>query len=453
MVKQVVTTINGFLWDYALLFLLIGTGVFFTLKLRFIQIRKFGRGIKMLFGNSSSREQGEAKGLSTFQALTTAIAAQVGTGNVAGAATAIVSGGPGAIFWMWVSAFFGMATIYGEAVMAQHTKEEKDGSFVGGPSYYIKYIFRGKFGKFLATFFSVAIIIACGFTGCMVQSNSISSAFETAFHVDAFLVGAVIAVISGVIFIGGIKRIGRVTEKVVPIMAIFYIVGCLIILIMHPSSVAAAFKSIFVGAFTPKAIGGGVLGVTVQKAMRFGIARGLFSNEAGMGTTPHAHATAEVNHPSEQGIIAMMGVFIDTFIVLTVTALVILSTNVLGIKNSAGEFITGTELAQSAFDAGFGNLGKAFLAICLLFFAFTTIIGWYFFGEVNVRSLFGNKMVIVYSVIVVGFIILGSVANVDMVWNIQDMFNGLMVLPNLIALLACAGVIAKITKDYEKFKK
>lgn len=442
-VMDFVNCVNKFLWDYALLFLLVGAGVIFTVSLRFVQVRKFKAGMKALFGNFSLHGKNGGNGLSSFQALTTAIAAQVGTGNIAGAATAIASGGAGAIFWMWVSAFFGMATIYGEAVMAQHTRVHKNGTVVGGPVYYIRYIFKGKFGKFLSGFFSIAIILALGFMGNMVQSNSIGVSFANAFHVNPLIIGVCVAVIAGIIFLGGIQRIARVTEKIVPLMAVLYIAGCIVILCMFPHGVVQAVKDIFIGAFAPQAVAGGVLGVTVQKAMRYGVARGLFSNEAGMGSTPHAHAAADVKHPCDQGIIAMMGVFIDTFVILTLTALVILSTNVLG------NGLTGSELAQSAFDAGFGSFGKIFIAVCMLFFAFTTIVGWYYFGEVNVQSLFGEKAVKVYSVLVLGFVIVGSVLKVDLVWNLSDMFNGLMVLPNLIAILACLGVVRKLTREYE----
>ena len=444
-IEKVVALVNKVLWDYALLVLLVGTGVFYTFKLKFIQVRKFGEGMKMLFGNFSlhGKDKDGQKGLSSFQALTTAIAAQVGTGNIAGAATAIAAGGAGAIFWMWLAAFFGMATIYGEAVMAQVTRKEEDGKFVGGPIYYIKHVFKGKFGTFLSTFFSVAIILALGFMGNMVQSNSIGASFKNAFGINPLIGGIFVAVVAGVIFIGGIKRIARFTEKIVPIMALLYIVGSLIILIMNPAGLVQAIKDIFVGAFAPQAVMGGALGVTVQKAMRYGVARGLFSNEAGMGSTPHAHATADVKHPSEQGIIAMMGVFIDTFVILTMTALVILST---GALNSG---LTGSELAQTAFNAGFGSFGNIFIAICMLFFAFTTIIGWYYFGEVNVRALFGNKAVKLYAVIVIAFVVVGSTLKVNLVWDMSDMFNGLMVLPNLIALLPCIGIVVKKTMEYE----
>ena len=444
MVASVVEVVNKFLWDYALLILLLGTGIFYSFRLKFIQVRKFGAGMKKMFGGFSLHGKSSENGLSSFQALATAIAAQVGTGNIAGAATAIASGGPGAIFWMWVSAFFGMATIYAEAVMAQHTRVKENGAIVGGPVYYIKYIFKGKFGKFLAGFFSVAIILALGFMGNMVQSNSIGSSFSTAFGVDPLVVGVIIALIAAVIFIGGINRIARVTEKVVPLIALVYIVGCLIILFMNLEGTGRAFQDIFVAAFNPSAVLGGAAGVTVQKAMRFGVARGLFSNEAGMGSTPHAHATADVKHPGDQGIIAMVGVFIDTFVILTLTALVILSTGAL----ASGE--TAAALAQVAFDSAFGSFGKVFIAICMLFFAFTTIIGWYYFGEVNVRHLLGNKAVKIYAFLVVICVLVGSVLKVDLVWNMSDMFNGLMVIPNLIAILASVKIVARLSKEYEK---
>ncbi|MCI7595744.1 MAG: sodium:alanine symporter family protein [Lachnospiraceae bacterium] len=445
-IAKVVDEVNGFLWDYALLFLLTGTGIFYTVCLKFVQIRKFGAGMKLLFGNFSLHGSHDGHGLSSFQALTTAIAAQVGTGNIAGAATAIAAGGPGAIFWMWVSAFFGMATIYAEAVMAQVTRKVENGIVSGGPIYYIRYIFKGKFGKFLSAFFSVAIILALGFMGNMVQSNSIGSSFQGAFGVNPLFMGIIIAIVAGIIFLGGIKRIARFTEKIVPIMAFLYIIGCIVILCMNPAGLVQAIKDIFVGAFAPQAIGGGLLGVTVQKAMRFGVARGLFSNEAGMGSTPHAHAAAEVDHPCDQGVIAMIGVFIDTFIILTLTALVIVSSGLY----ADGQ--TGAALAQSAFNASFGSFGNIFIAVCMLFFAFTTIVGWYYFGEVNVRALFGDRLVRVYAVIVVICVVIGSTLRVDLVWNMSDMFNGLMVLPNLIGLLPCVGVVMSKTAEYEKRK-
>ena len=444
-IEGLVGAVNTVLWDYALLFLLVATGIFFTVRLGFIQLRKFGEGMSRLFGGFSMKGARAGKeGMSSFQALTTAIAAQVGTGNITGCATALYSGGPGAIFWMWLSAFFGMATIYSEAVLAQRFRTtDADGHVTGGPLYYIRAAFRGKFGKFLSGFFAIAIILALGFMGNMVQSNSIGDAFYTAFGIPKLAVGVVVAVIAAFIFLGGVRRIASFTEKIVPIMAFFYIVGCIIILCINHATLLSALRSIFVCAFDPQAVFGGALGLSMREAMRYGVARGLFSNEAGMGSTPHAHAMAKVEKPQDQGVIAMMGVFIDTFIVLTLTALVILSSGMLQPVNGP---LQGTALAQAAFNAAFGSFGNAFVAICMLFFAFSTIIGWYFFGEVNVKALFGKTAAKGYAVIVVVFIVVGSVQKVDLVWNLSDMFNGLMVLPNLIGLLALSGLVVKITR-------
>ena len=440
---ELVSKASGFLWDYILLFLLVGTGLFFTLRLGFIQIRRFGEGMRRLFGGFSLHGDAAGKdGMSSFQALSTAVAAQVGTGNITGCATALVSGGPGALFWVWVSAFFGMATIYAEAVLAQTYKTTVDGHVTGGPVYYIRAAFKGRFGKFLAGFFSVAIVLALGFMGNMVQSNSISDAFHNAFGVNQLVVGVVVAAIAAFIFLGGVQRIAAVTEKLVPIMAIFYILGCLVILIMNITALPGAFKQIFVLAFDPQAMAGGVAGVTVQQAMRYGVARGLFSNEAGLGSTPHAHAMAKVDRPQDQGAVAIVSVFIDTFVILTLTGLVLITSGLVPTG------LVGTALTQAAFAQAFGPFGQVFIAVCMLFFAFSTILGWYFFGQVNFKALFGSKAVPVYSIIVVAFVLVGSALKVDLVWVLADFFNGIMAIPNLIALLALSGVVAGIAKKH-----
>ena len=451
-IEGLVKAVNGVPWDYVLLFLLVATGVYFTVRLGFVQLRKFGDGMRRLFGNISLKGARAGKdGMSSFQALTTAIAAQVGTGNITGCATALYSGGPGAIFWMWLSAFFGMATIYSEALLAQNFRTvDSDGQVTGGPIYYIRAAFRGKFGKFLSGFFAVAIILALGFMGNMVQSNSISDAFHTAFGVPKLAVGVVVAVLAAFIFLGGVRRIASFTEKIVPVMAVFYIVGCVAILCINHSALLEALRSIFVCAFDPKAILGGALGLTMREAMRYGVARGLFSNEAGMGSTPHAHAMAKVEKPQDQGVIAMMGVFIDTFVVLPLPALVILTSGMLQPVNGA---LQGTALAQAAFNSAFGSFGNIFVAVCMLFFAFSTIIGWYFFGELNVKALFGKGAVKVYALIVVVFIVIGSVQKVDLVWSLSDLFNGLMVLPNLIGLLALSSLVVKISRGGDELRR
>ena len=433
---------SDILWNSLLLFLLVGTGVFFTIRLRGVQLRRFGEGFHRVFGNFTLRgKKADDQGMSSFQALATAIAAQVGTGNITGCATALVSGGPGALFWVWVSAFFGMATIYAEAVLAQRYRTTVNGKVTGGPAYYIRAAFKGTFGKVLAGVFSVLIILALGFMGNMVQSNSIGDAFHNAFGMSHLAVGIVVAVIAAFIFLGGVQRIAAVTEKIVPIMAAFYIVGCVVILVMNYKTLPNAFTQIFVLAFNPQAMAGGVAGVTVQQAMRFGVARGLFSNEAGMGSTPHAHALAKVNHPREQGAVAILGVFIDTFVVLTLTGLVLITSGLIP------EGLTGTALTQAAFSQAFGGFGPVFIAICMFFFAFSTIIGWHFFGQSNFKALFGEKALPVYSVIVVVFILVGSTLKVDLVWAMADFFNGLMAVPNLLALLALSGVVAAIDKE------
>ena len=450
---NIVAAVNDVLWNkyLVLLFLLLGSGIYFTIRTGFVQVRKFGEGMRLVFGNISLKGKEAGKdGMSSFQALATAIAAQVGTGNIAGCASALVSGGPGAVFWMWVIAFFGMATIYGEAVLAQKYKEvSEDGAVSGGPIYYIKAAFKGKLGTFMAGFFAVAIILALGFMGNMVQSNSIGDAFYTAFGVPKIAAGIVVAAVSAFIFLGGVKRIAAITEKLVPIMAIFYICGALIAIGMNAQNILPALQSIFVGAFTPQAVMGGAIGISIKEAVRFGVARGLFSNEAGMGSTPHAHAMAKVEKPQDQGAVAMVGVFIDTFIVLTLTALVILTSGMLGTTGADGQMLTATALAQAAFNNSFGSFGNAFVAICLLFFAFSTIVGWYFFGESNVNALFkgSKKATFLYGVIALVFIVVGSFQKVTLVWDMSDMFNGLMVIPNLLAVLALSGIVAKLAKD------
>lgn len=441
--QAIVQSINGFLWGYLLIFMLCGTGIYFTFKLRFVQVRKFGAVVKQTFGGLTlSGDKADKEGMTSFQSLATAIAAQVGTGNLAGAATAIAAGGPGAIFWMWIAAFFGMGTIFAEAVLAQTYKVRDDhGQITGGPAYYIR---DGLGSKWLAGFFSVTIIMALGFIGNMVQSNSIADAFNSAFGVPHLYVGIGVAILAAMIFFGGIGRIASFTEKVVPLMALLYLVGGLYILIIHAADIIPAFKMIVVGAFNPRAATGGIIGVGVKEAVRYGVARGLFSNEAGMGSTPHAHAVAKVKHPAQQGLVAIMGVFIDTFIVLNMTALVIFTTGALDGTT------TGIALTQKAFVLGLGNFGNPFVAICLLFFAFSTIVAWYFFGEANVKFLFGSKGLMPYRIMVMAFIVLGATLKVGLVWELADTFNGLMVLPNLIALLALGKVVSKALNEYEE---
>lgn len=442
--NDLVLKVNDVLTGSVLIIALVGIGLLFTFKLGFIQIRGFKDGWNRTFGGLFSKKGDAGKdGMSSFQALATAIAAQVGTGNIAGAATAIAVGGPGAIFWMWISAFLGMSTIFAEAVMAQKFKQvSDDGTVTGGPVYYIRGAFKGTFGKVLAAIFAVLIIFALGFMGNAVQSNSIAASWNTAFGIPKIAMGIFVAVVSLFVFTGGMKRIAKVTELIVPIMAAFYIVGSLIVIFANVTAIPAAFHDIIVGAFKPAAVAGGAMGATLKLAVQKGVARGLFSNEAGMGSTPHAHAVAKVNHPVEQGFVAMIGVFIDTFVILNLTALVIITTG----SRTTG--LTGAQLSQYAFSTLYGKFGEIFIAICMLFFAFSTIIGWYFFGEANIRYLFGAKAVKIYSIIVCICVALGSLQEVELVWNMADCFNSMMVIPNAIALVALSGLVKKTHDDY-----
>ena len=533
----IVNTVNDYMSDYILFFLLVGIGLFYTIRTRFVQVRCFGEGMKKVFGGLSLKGGKQKGGLSSFQALATAIAAQVGTGNIVGACGAILIGGPGAIFWMWIIAFFGMATIYSEAVMAQQTKEvQSDGSVLGGPVYYIKKVFKGRFGKLLAGFFAVAVILALGCMGTMVQSNSIASAISTSVGsittavdgwVIGLIVGIVLAAICAVIFIGGVQRIASVAEKVVPIMACIYLIIGVVILCINIKVVPATLGMIFKYAFVPNALLGGAIGAGIKAAISQGVKRGLFSNEAGMGSTPHAHAQAKVKTPHEQGVVAMIGVFIDTFVVLTITALVVISTlyasNITPIKADysqvsdddikatlvelekdgysipktdeelaafkadgedgfnlgdtngnltnkvltslkdsekyTGEVYGKTDMMQTSVGAVFKNrsVGNILIAVCLAFFAFTTIIGWNFFGRQNVEYLFNKKRkvaTIIYSVIAIAFVFIGCiVSSNDLVWGLTDMFNNLMVIPNVLALAFLSKFVVDEVKAAKARKK
>ena len=451
----IVQKINGYLADYVLIFLLVGAGLWFTVKTGFVQ-RYIGQGLKSIFGNLSLKGGKQESGMSSFQAVATAIAAQVGTGNIVGASGAILTGGPGAIFWMWVIAFLGMATIYAEAVLAQKTRVKgEDGEVLGGPVYYITHFIKGGLGKFLAGFFAIAITIALGFFGCMVQSNSIGSTIETAFGIPGWIVGIVLVGICALIFIGGTQRLASVTEKLVPIMAALFLAGGAIVLIARIKYIPATFGLIFKYAFQPQAIIGGAFGMAIKTAISQGAKRGLFSNEAGMGSTPHAHAQANVSKPHEQGAVAMAGVFIDTFVVLTLNALVIICTLYVGdgilangyvgdVVNTIGK----TNLAQTAFGVVFGEgIGAAFVAVALFFFAFSTILGWNMFGKVNITYLFGKKGVLPYTIISLVFIFLGTMMSSDLVWELTDMANYLMVLPNVIGLFAGTAMVKQLLKE------
>lgn len=446
--NQWIGAINTVLWDYLLVYVLIGVGLYFTVVLGAPQFTKLGTGLKSVFGGlfRKNTDEKDQQSLSQFQALAVAISAQIGTGNVAGVATAIIAGGPGAIFWMWVSAILGMATIFAEAILAQKYRVLSHGKYIGGPAFYITYGLRDKIGhgkaRLLATSFSIALIIALGFIGNATQANSIAGAVTIAFGLPEIAVGVILAVAAGAIFMGGVNRIAKFAELVVPFMAVIYILSAVVILFQFSDHIVPMINHIIVAAFNPEAVLGGAAGIGMREAVRYGVARGLFSNEAGMGSTPHAHATADVKHPALQGMAAFIGVFIDTILVCTATALMILATD----AHLAG--LKGAAVTQQAFTTAFGGFGAGLLAICLTFFAFTTIVGWYYFGESNIRFLFKGKFLNEYRVLVLLAILLGTLGKVDLVWALSDMFNGFMVIPNVIALFLLRHEIKAVYADY-----
>ncbi|MBS7820757.1 sodium:alanine symporter family protein [Wohlfahrtiimonas chitiniclastica] len=457
--ETVVNAVNGILWNNILIYLLVGVGIFFTFRLKFIQVRGFFSGMKMFFsGVSLKGEKAGKNGMSSFQAVATAIAGQVGTGNLAGPATAIILGGPGALFWIWVSSFLGMATIYAEAILAIHFKtKDRNGQVVGGPAYYIE---RGLGMKWLAVLFAVLIIMALGLIGNMVQSNSIVEAFSNSFNTPTWLMGLILASVTGLVIMGGIKNIAAVVEKLIPLMALFYLLGVVVILTINSAYLWDACRVIFVAAFDPEAVLGASAGIAIQQAARFGIARGLFSNEAGMGSTPHAHAVAKDTAPEQQAFLAMMGVFIVCTIV-TLTGFVIITSalkdwaalgNVIGQGNFLSIYqVKGIAVTQQAYQSVFGAFGGYFVSIALLCFAFSTIVGWYYYAETNVRYLFGSEVAIrIFQMMVVACIFIAAFFKVDLVWDMADMFNGLMVLPNILALILLSTIVVKITKAAQK---
>lgn len=452
---ELIKTVSSFLWDNILVWALLLTGLYFTIRLGFPQFTKLGAAMKEAFGGLFKKQENtpDQEGeVSSFGALATAIAAQVGTGNVAGVATAIMTGGPGAVFWMWVSGIVGMGTIFAEAVLAQVYREEKDGAIYGGPSYYISKGLKNKqFGKVLAALFSIFIILALPLAGNMVQSNSIATSAKVAFNIPPIVVGVVLGVLVLLIVAGGIERISKFASTVVPFMALIFIAAGIIIIVKFRSNIEPTFKLIFSSAFGAKAVAGGIAGATVRKAMRLGIQRGLFSNEAGMGSTPHAHAVADVPHPVNQGLVAMAGVVVDTLIICTLTALIILLPGAHIASMELG--LEGAAVTQKGFELAFGHAGTIFLSVSLLFFAFTTIIGWYYFGEANIVYLIGEKALTPFRILVALAVVAGTMLSVPVVWELSDFFNALMVLPNVIGVLILSNVVVKKKKEFDQLNK
>ncbi len=444
---EILNQVSSFVWGPAMLILLVGTGIFLTVGTAFIPLRKIGYGLRMLWaGRKPSAEEGD---ISPFNALMTALAATVGTGNIAGVATAIALGGPGAVFWMWMTALVGMATKYAEAVLAVRYREvDSRGRQQGGPMYYIKNGLGEKW-KWLAFLFAAFGTVAAFGIGNTIQANSVAQAVATNFNIPTWVSGGILAIFTALVLIGGVKRIGTVAGKLVPFMALAYVTGALVIIFMQFDQVPAAIGLIIGDAFTGTAATGGFAGASVMMAIRFGVARGVFSNEAGLGTAPIAHAAAKTNDPVRQGVIGMLGTFIDTIIICTMTALVIvLSAGWTQMDPATGKQITGAALTSLAFGQALPGIGNYVVTIGIMLFAYTTLLGWSFYGERCAEYIFGVKSIAPYRVLWIISIPIGATADLNPLWLLADIMNGLMAIPNLIALLLLSPVVFKITRTY-----
>lgn len=434
---EIINTVNGWAWGAPMLLLIAITGLFLTLGLKAYPILNIRKGFALLWSGRKAKGEGDISG---FNALMTSLSATIGTGNIAGVATAIAMGGPGALFWMWMIALVGMATKYAEAVLAVHYREKDElGNFVGGPMYYIKNGL-GDNWKWMAIAFAFFGMVAGFGIGNGVQANSVADVMHNSFKIPEFATGVVMAILAALVLLGGIKRIATVAGKLVPFMAITYIIAGLILLIINFDRIPEAFSTILTHAFTPISAVGGFAGATVWAALRFGIARGVFSNEAGLGSAPIAHAAAQTNDPVKQGTIAMLGTFIDTLIICTITGLVIVSSGAW----QSGE--SGANLTSLAFSEGLPAIGEYIVTFGLIVFAFTTLLGWSFYGEKCAEYLFGVKSIIPFRIIWVIAIPVGATFQLDLAWLIADTLNALMAIPNLVALLLLSPVVFKLTK-------
>ena len=440
--KTLFDTLGGWVWGPYMLVLLVGTGVYLTIRLMGIQFTLLPFALKQAFSPQKKTEGETQEGdISHFGALMTALSATIGTGNIAGVATAVVVGGPGAVFWMWITAIFGMATKYGEGVLAvKYRVQNSKGEMSGGPMYYIE---RGMKQKWLAILFAGFATIASFGIGSSVQSNSVAQSIHASFGIEGWITGVVLTVFTAVVILGGIKSISKVSSVIVPFMAVFYVLGGLIIILLNLDALMPAVKLIFSDAFTGNAVAGGALGTVI----RYGVARGVFSNEAGMGSAPIAAAAAKTDHPVRQALVSMTGTFLDTIVVCSITGIVL----VMGNMYMDGE--TGAALTTHTFNKLLPGPGGWIVTFGLIFFAYSTILGWCYYGEKCATYLFGDKCITIYRVIYVATVMLGTVASLDLVWAAADTFNGLMAIPNLIALLALSGVIIKETKDFKEKRK
>lgn len=446
-IESVVGAINGLVWGPPMLVLILGVGLFLSLGLKLMPVLQIGAGLRLMWkGCSSSGAESDGE-IPPFQALMTALAATVGTGNIAGVATAIFLGGPGALFWMWLTALVGMATKYSEAVLAVRFREvDERGVHVGGPMYYIRNGL-GKKWAWLGVLFAIFAAIAGFGIGNTVQANSVADVMEATFGLPHWISGVILMVLVGLVLIGGIRRIGQVASALVPLMALSYLVAGLIVLAINYAEIPAAFGLIFEHAFSPIAAEGGFAGAAVWAAIRFGVARGVFSNEAGLGSAPIAHAAAQTKNPINQGMVAMLGTFIDTIIICTITGLVIITSGAW----TSGE--SGAELTSMAFAQALPGVGDYVVAIALAIFAFTTLLGWSFYGERSVEFLFGVKAIVPYRIAWIIAIPLGATVNLGLIWLIADTLNAMMALPNLIALLLLSPVVFRLTKEHFEREK
>ena len=441
-IENFIGAINGVVWGPPMLILILGVGLFLSLGLKLMPVLKLGAGFRLMWkGRSAAGDESDGD-IPPFQALMTALSATVGTGNIAGVATAVFLGGPGALFWMWLTALVGMATKYSEAVLAVRFREvDERGSYVGGPMYYIRNGL-GKKWAWLGVLFAIFAAIAGFGIGNTVQANSVADVMETTFGLPHWITGVILMVLVGLVLIGGIRRIGQVASALVPLMAVSYVLAGLVVLAINFADIPAAFALVFEHAFSPIAAEGGFAGAAVWAAIRFGVARGVFSNEAGLGSAPIAHAAAQTKNPINQGMVAMLGTFIDTIIICTITGLVIITSGAW----TSGE--SGAALTSMAFSQALPGVGDYVVAIALAVFAFTTLLGWSFYGERSVEFLFGVKAIVPYRIAWVIAIPIGATVNLGLVWLVADTLNAMMALPNLIALLLLSPVVFKLTKEH-----
>lgn len=462
-ISNINSVINNFVWGIPMLVLLVGTGILMTILTKVFQLSHIGFWFKHTLGSiftdkHITKHTGkEDKSISQFQSLCTALAATIGTGNIVGVATAIATGGPGAIFWMWVVAFFGMMTNFSENVLGIYFRRKNDkGEWSGGPMYYLRDGLGAKkgfkhIGAVLAVLFSVFCLLASFGIGNMSQINSIAGNMKSAFNIPPFATGIFLMIIAGLVIIGGIKRIAAVTEKFVPFMAILYVIGAVIVCIANIDQTAAVFSSIFKGAFALRAVGGGIVGAGIKQALTWGMKRGVFSNEAGLGSSVMVHSSSNVKEPVRQGMWGIFEVFADTMIVCTLTAFVILSSGLVDLDT--GKVIStasDSALVGEAFAGVFGSFGPAFIAVAILLFAFSTVLGWSHYGTKAFEYLFGTKATLVYRIVFIAVIFFGATMNLSLAWDLSDTFNGLMAIPNLIGVLSLSPIVMKITKNYVK---